>query len=100
MSTKARTDALLRRVAIYVEEPEPGWFAWTLAEADEGASNWAQIERAEEWVSSYKEAMAAGLLVLQQLIDDLDIGPRDEPPAIAKKPKSGTFGFGFGTNLS
>jgi len=90
----------LRRIAVYVDEPEPGWFAWALAEADEGASNWAQIERADEWVGSYKEAMAAGLLVLQQMIDDLDSGPRDEAPAPAKKPKGSAFGFGFGTNLS
>ena len=90
----------LRRIAVYVDESEPGWFAWALAEANEGASNWEQIERADEWVGSYKEAMAAGLLVLQQMIDDLDIGPRDEPPEAAKKPKGGTFGFGFGTNLS
>jgi hypothetical protein len=58
-----------QRIAMHVDEPDPGWFAWTLAEADEGASNWAQIERADEWMGSYKEAMAAGLLVLQQMID-------------------------------
>lgn len=49
MKTKlSATPVPLRRIAIYVDEPEPGWFAWTLAEADEGASNWAQIERADE----------------------------------------------------
>ncbi|ADU36252.1 hypothetical protein [Variovorax paradoxus] len=94
------TKSPLRRIAVYVNEPEPNWFAWALAEADKGASNWAQIASADEWVGSYKEAMAAGLLVLQQMIDDLDIGPRDEPPAAAKKPKGSPFGFGFGTNLT
>ncbi|WP_206178830.1 hypothetical protein [Variovorax sp. RKNM96] len=51
-------------------------------------------------MGSYKEAMAVGLLVLQQMIDDLGLGPRDEAAAPAKKPKGGTFGFGFGTKLS
>lgn len=100
MSTKKRAAAPIRRIAVYVDEPEPGWFAWTLTEADEAMSNWTQIEHADEWVGSYKEAMAAGLLALQLMIPDLDAGPREEPPAEAKKPMASNFGFGFGTNLS
>ncbi|MDP9991943.1 hypothetical protein J2W28_000971 [Variovorax boronicumulans] len=101
MSTKREIDAPLRRIAVYVDEPEPGWFSWALAEADEGATNWAQIESSDEWMGTYKEAMAAGLLVLQQMINDLDSGPRNKPPASAKKPSNFGFGFGFGfgTNL-
>jgi hypothetical protein len=49
-------------------------------------------------MKSYKAAMAAGLLELQKMVDDLDIGPReDEPePAKAKKKSGSVFGFGFG----
>lgn len=90
----------LRRIAVYVDEPEPGWFAWTLAEADEGASNWTTIEHADEWTGSYKEAMAEGLLALQRMTPDLDAGPREETPPPVAKPRGGAFGFGFGTNLS
>jgi hypothetical protein len=38
----------LHRIAAYVDEPAPGWFAWTLAEAAEDMSNWTQIEHADE----------------------------------------------------
>jgi hypothetical protein len=48
MITKKRAAAPLRRIAVYVDEPEAGWFAWALTEADEGMSNWTQIEHADE----------------------------------------------------
>lgn len=45
--------------------------------------------------------MAAGLLALQQMIPDLAVGPREEPPPEARKSKaSGGFGFGFEPHLS
>ncbi|MGJ7611184.1 MULTISPECIES: hypothetical protein [unclassified Variovorax] len=91
----------LRRIAVYVDEPEPGWFAWVLSEADEDLSTWSQIETTDEWLRSYKEAMAAGLVALQAMVGDLDRGPREEPPAEAKRSVgTGTgFGFGFGAKL-
>lgn len=95
--------APMRRIAVYVDEPEPGWFAWALIEADESLANWSQIETTDEWLGSYKEAMAAGLVALQAIVGDLDRGPREEPPAEAKKSVgtgAGTgFGFGFGAKL-
>lgn len=95
MATK-RANALtpLRRISVYVEEPERGWFQWVLAEAAEGLSIWHDLKAAEDWEPTYKEAMAKGLLALQDLIEDLDQGPREAPP----KPKasSAVFGFGFG----
>ena len=39
--------------------------------------------------------MAEGLLALQGMIEDLDQGPREEPPEPEKKA-SAAFGFGFG----
>lgn len=91
---RAKASTPLRRISVYVEEPESGWFQWVLAEAAEGLSIWHDLKAAEEWAPTYKEAMAEGLLALQDLIEDLDQGPREAPP----KPKeaSAVFGFGFG----
>jgi hypothetical protein len=48
-------------------------------------------------MKTYKAAMAAGLLELQKLVEDLDVGPREDEPEPAKAKKSGSvFGFGFG----
>lgn len=88
--------APLRRIAVYVDEPEPGWFAWVLSEASEDLSTWSQIETTDEWLGSYKEAMAAGLVALQAMVGDLDHGPREEPPAEAKQSVGNRTGFGFG----
>ena len=54
----------LRRIAVYVNEPEKGWFAWVLIE-QEGLGHWLDLNGAEEWVGSYQKAMAAGLVALQ-----------------------------------
>jgi hypothetical protein len=100
MASKRNTSpAPLRRIAVYVDEPELGWFAWVLSEAAEDLSTWSQIETTDEWLGSYKEAMAAGLVALQAMVGDLDRGPREEPPVEAKKPVSTGFGFGFGAKL-
>lgn len=95
MATKrVKASTPLRRISVYVDEPEHGWFQWVLAEAAEGLSIWHDLKAAKEWVPTYKQAMAEGLLALQDLIEDLDQGPRAELP----KPKdsSAVFGFGFG----
>lgn len=88
----------LRHIAVYVREPKPGRFAWVLTEASEDMSTWSDLEVAEEWANSYRVAMAEGLLALQQIVPDLEAGPREEPPAAAK-PRGNVFGFGFGANL-
>jgi hypothetical protein len=58
--------------------------------------HWVEHQAAEEWVASYREAMAAGLLRLQLLVDDLERGPRERgaPPSPPPKPPAGPFGFG------
>lgn len=99
MPKEKTSSATLRRIAVYVGESKPGWFAWALIEADEDLSTWSQIETTDEWLGSYKEAMAAGLVALQAMVGDLDRGPREEPPAEAKKSAGTGFGFGFGAKL-
>ncbi|MGK6308981.1 hypothetical protein [Variovorax sp. DT-64] len=102
----------LRHIAVYVEEPKPGRFAWVLAEL-EGRS-WRQLDRSGSPVGSYKTAMAEGLLALQAMVEDLDLGPRKadapvdegdadesdhqqtERDAPAKEAAPGKRYFGFG----
>ena len=64
----------LRHIAVYVEEPKRGRFAWVLVEL-EGRS-WRQLEKSDSPVESYKTAMAEGLVALQAMVEDLDVGPR------------------------
>lgn len=82
----------LRSIAVTVEEPVPGEFEWVLLER---GIDWAPLHRTKRPVATYAKAMAAGLLALQDLVDDLDAGPRDAE-ADAQPPRRATFGFGFG----
>lgn len=100
----------LRTIAVHVEEPAPGRFAWVLTERS--GTRWTELETAPEPVDTYRLAMADGLLALQALATNLDIGPREEqaeedaaapadgddadaqePPAAAPR-RASLFGFG------
>ena len=86
----------LRSIAIYVEEPKRGSYAWVLIER-ENADAWREIERAHRHVPSYREAMADGLLALQALADDLEQGPRESGgQRAAGQPGGEARYFGFG----
>ncbi|MDA8445657.1 hypothetical protein [Paracidovorax valerianellae] len=68
---------ILRPIAIHVEEPAPGAFSWVLIERDDGhVDTWTPIRKAETAADTYQQAMADGLLALQSMVEDLDIGPR------------------------
>lgn len=82
----------LRHIAVTVEEPDAGEFEWVLLKQ---GVEWGLLKRAKRPTASYAEAMAAGLLALQDIIDDLDAGPREEETE-EWAPKRATFGFGFG----
>ena len=82
----------LRSIAVTVEEAAPGAFEWVLLERH---SEWAPLHRAKRPVATYAKAMSAGLLALQDMVDDLDSGPR-EAETEAKPPQRASFGFGFG----
>lgn len=85
----------LRAIAIYVEEPRRGSFAWVLIER-ENADTWREIERAHRPADSYQEAMADGLLALQAMSEDLDEGPREAEGQRAGQPGGQPRFFGFG----
>lgn len=97
---------LLRPIALHVEEPAEGDFRWVLNERD-ARGRWVELDRASAPAGTYRQAMADGLLALQALAEDLDIGPRkdvdDDADADAEDgqddgstaPKKRTL-FGFG----
>lgn len=82
----------LRSIAVTVEEAAPGAFEWVLLERD---IDWVLLCRAKRPAATYAKAMASGLLALQDMIENLDVGPRDEQ-ADTPPHKRATFGFGFG----
>ncbi|KQU89677.1 hypothetical protein ASC78_21075 [Variovorax sp. Root318D1] len=96
----------LRSIAVTVVEDKEGAYRWRLVELeDEG---WRVLGQQSRSTKTYKAAMAAGLVELQKMIEDLDVGPRgDEPepepepkterePEEGKKKSGAAFGFGFG----
>jgi len=83
----------LRRVALHVEEVRAGRYQWVLSEvADADSAPWTPIDRAASLASTYREAVAQGLLALQGMVDDLDTGPRQAQAAaddeIEQDPKA------------
>ncbi|MDR6887277.1 MULTISPECIES: hypothetical protein [Variovorax] len=91
----------LQSIAVTVIEVEEGAYRWRLVELgdEEEGQGWSVLRQQPRSMKTYKAAMAAGLLELQKMINDLDLGPRDDEEAGPAKPakKSGpVFGFGFG----
>jgi hypothetical protein len=82
----------LRSISITVDEPEPGAYFWQLLEYN--GLDWEQLQFSERPAKTYAKAMADGLLALQALIDDLDVGPRDAEEEPARPGKKLLFGFG------
>ena len=88
--------SLLRSIAVTVTEEEEGAYRWRLVELDE--ERWQVLSEQPRAAKTYKAAMAAGLLALQKMVEDLDVGPR-EPEAESRRPDSTAVGFGFGFGL-
>ncbi|MDQ0591266.1 hypothetical protein QFZ47_005375 [Variovorax paradoxus] len=84
----------LHRIAVTVIEEEEGAYRWRLVELE--GDGWHILNQQARSMKTYKAAMAAGLLELQKMVEDLDVGPREDEPKVAKSKKSGSvFGFGF-----
>lgn len=71
--------AHLRHIAVHVEEPKPGRFTWVLTER--GDHEWQELDKSSSHAASYHQAMADGLLALQAIVPDLDVGPRSADEA-------------------
>lgn len=50
-------------------------FEWVITERV-NEDQWKEIDRAKEGYKTYKTAMASGLMALEEMIADLDVGPR------------------------
>lgn len=68
-------DLHLRRIAVFVDEPEPGQFYWVHIESKHDASVWEDIGAAEESLGSWKAAWDAGNSALLALVPDSASGP-------------------------
>lgn len=47
---------------------------------------WSEIDRAEDGYKTYKSAMANGLVALEEMISDLDVGPRRDAEQTDQTP--------------
>ena len=65
----------LRRVAVFVDEPDPGQYFWVLIESKEDASVWLDIDAAEESLPTWQAALDAGNVALMKLVQNKETGP-------------------------
>lgn len=68
-------DLHLRRLAIFVDEPDPGCFYWVLIESKGDAAVWADVGASEESFPTWRQAFDAGNTELLSRVTDKDRGP-------------------------
>lgn len=86
--------ARLRTIALTVQEIELGAFGWLLLESNL-QGEWIELSAATLTSKTYAVALAEGLLVLQGLALNLDLGPREAPAGRSKGGASrGVLGLG------
>jgi hypothetical protein len=51
----------IRRIAVHVDEPDPGHFYWVLMEEGDDASQWVELESADEGYDMWLDALQAGM---------------------------------------
>lgn len=66
----------LRRLSVFVDEPEPGHFYWVLHESTEDTSVWVDVESSAQPYPTWNSAFEVGVTKLYHLVDDERIGPR------------------------
>ncbi|BEP42278.1 hypothetical protein [Variovorax sp. V15] len=66
----------VRRISVHVDEPDPGHFYWVLMEEGDDASQWLELQSAEEGYDMWIDALQAGMWALERLAEDERIGPR------------------------
>lgn len=65
----------LRRLAVFVDAPDPGCFHWVLIESKHDASVWEDIGASEQSFPNWHAAYAAGTVELFKMIEDNNKGP-------------------------
>ncbi|RYH40008.1 MAG: hypothetical protein EON54_18605 [Alcaligenaceae bacterium] len=66
----------LRRIAVFIDEPEPGHFHWVVHESTEDASVWLDLASSDESYPMWIDAWDAGNVALLKLVPDERVGPR------------------------
>jgi hypothetical protein len=87
----------LRRLSLFVDEPEPDHFYWLILESKHDVSVWAEHSSALHGETSWLAAWNAGTLAYIKLVKNKKIGPRttgeDEdvaPVGLGTTPPSST----------
>lgn len=65
----------LRRLTVFVDEPDPGDYYWVMIESREDASVWNDIGSSPESFSSWLAAYESGQLALLKMVDNKKTGP-------------------------
>lgn len=65
----------LRKLTVFVDEPDPGDFYWVLIESKHDASVWEDVGASEEPVHTWREAWDAGNAALLAMVQDQRRGP-------------------------
>lgn len=66
----------LRRLSVFIDEPDPGVFHWVIIESTEDASVWEDVEASMESFPTWQKAWAAGVQALMAYVADPSVGPR------------------------
>jgi hypothetical protein len=66
----------IRRIAVHVDEPDPGHFYWVLMDEGDDASQWVELKSAGEPYDMWLDALNAGVKTLVGYAPDERIGPR------------------------
>ena len=66
----------LRRLAVYVDEPEPNAFYWVIIESHADLTVWVEVDSSSSDFLTWIDAHQAGNLALLARIDDRQLGAR------------------------
>lgn len=66
----------LRRLTVFVDEPDPGTFYWVLIESTDDAAVWSDVKASDESFDTWIQAWHEGSSQLMKLVKNQDIGPR------------------------
>ena len=66
----------VRRIAVHVDEPNPGHFFWVLTEECDDESHWRELESADLSHAMWLDALHAGVRALEGYASDPRVGPR------------------------
>ncbi len=73
--TKPAPTQHLRRLAVFVDEPDHGQYYWVIIESTEDATVWLDIESSEQCYPSWQVAFTAGNEALLHKVSDRHRGP-------------------------